>query len=69
MHRKQPSKRIRLADYFSDSSMLHDIVVVHMVNNFWHQTVLGTIQMKPLSIHTEHLGLAISDCAFTILLL
>lgn len=33
--RKQPSKRIRLADYLSDNSMPHDIVVMHMVNN-WH---------------------------------
>ena len=33
--KKQPSKRIRLADYLSDSSMLHDIVVMHMVNNWY----------------------------------
>ena len=31
--KKQPSKRIRLTDYLSDSSMSHDIAIMHMVNN------------------------------------
>ena len=31
--RKQPCKSILMPDYLSDSSMLHDIVVMHMVNN------------------------------------
>ena len=33
--KKQPSKRIRLADYLSDSSVPHDIVVMHTVNNWY----------------------------------
>ena len=44
--KKQPSKSILLADYLSDSSVPHDIVVMHTVNN-WYWTVLGTVQMKP----------------------
>ena len=32
---KQPSKRIRLADYLSDSSVLYDITVMHTVNNWY----------------------------------
>ena len=31
--KKQPSRRIRLTDYLTDRSMLHDIIVVHMINN------------------------------------
>ena len=50
-YKKQPSKRIRLADYLSDSSMLHDIVVMHTVNN-WYWTVLGTVQVKPANLLT-----------------
>ena len=37
--RKQPYKSILMPDYLSDSSMLHDIVVMHTVNN-WYWTVL-----------------------------
>ena len=35
IHRKQPYKSILLSDYLSDSSMPHDIVVFHMVNNWY----------------------------------
>lgn len=35
IHRKQPSKRIRIADYLLDNSKLHDIVVMHLVNNIF----------------------------------
>ena len=58
--KKQPSKRIRLADYLSDSSVLYDITVMHTVNN-WYWTVLGTVQLKPEITELKYLGLAISD--------
>lgn len=35
IYRKQPSKRIRIADYLLDNSKLHDIVVMHLVNNIF----------------------------------
>ena len=53
-YRKQPSKRIRLADYLSDNSMPHDIVVVHMVNNWYWTVLLGTVQMKPTAKWLAH---------------
>lgn len=41
IHRKQPYKRIRLPDYLLDNSMLHDIVVMHMVNMYlWKVAVI-----------------------------
>ena len=55
--KKQPCKSILMPDYLSDSSMLHDIVVVHMVNN-WYWTVLGTVQLKPESYRIETHGLS-----------
>lgn len=47
--KKQPSKRIRLADYLSDNSMPHDIVVIHMVNNIFTDTILTCFFMKKRS--------------------
>ena len=35
IRKKQPYKRIRLPDYFSDNSKLHDIVVYHLGNNIF----------------------------------
>lgn len=69
--RKQPSKRIRLADYLSDSSMSHGIAIMHMVNN-WYWTVFRYSSNETFQWHIllillillRHMGLAISDCAF-----